>query len=410
MKLSFNDMLYAFSYALDCVEHEMLGVTTHHGKRVAYLCILMGKYLNLPETQLIDLGACAVLHDNALTEYIQAEYIKGINIYEEKQYFNKGAHCMMGERNMKKLPLCKEAQNAILYHHENADGSGPFGKTADETPLFAQLIHMADQIDANWDLSLINKRKYEKLMDFIAENKSILFSEKCVDTFFGAISYKEVVNLKDEQIEGLLGRSIKNTERDYSEKEIKDFAEIFGNIIDYKSKFTRKHSLGIAEKAAYMAKYYGYDDMAVAKMFFTGAVHDIGKLVVDKDILEKPDKLTEQEYKHIQNHAYYTYDILRKVKGFEDITKWAAHHHEKLNGKGYPFGKTADELGFNERLMACLDIYQALTEERPYKKGFPHDKSMQILRNMAKDGSLDGSIVEDIGKVYGNCLIKKFLK
>ncbi|QHI73223.1 HD-GYP domain-containing protein [Aminipila terrae] len=227
-----------------------------------------------------------------------------------------------------------------------------------------------------------------------------------MDTFQGAINYKEIANLQDEKIEGFLGASLKNTERDYSEREIKDFGEFFANIIDYKSKFTRKHSLGIAEKAAYMAKYYGYDDMDVAKMFLTGAVHDIGKLVVDKDILEKPDKLTEQEYKHIQNHAYYTYEILRKVKGLEDITKWAAHHHEKLNGKGYPFGKTADQLGFNERLMACLDVYQALTEERPYKKGFSHEKSMEILRKMVEDGSLDGSIVEDIGKVYGNCSIK----
>lgn len=406
MKLSFNDMLYAFSYALDCVEHDMIGVTTHHGKRVAYLCILMGKYLKLPEPQLIDLAACAILHDNALTEYIQAEYLKGVNIYEEKQYFNEGAHCILGEKNMDKVPLSIEAQNAILYHHENADGSGPFGKTAEQTPLFAQLIHMADQIDANWDLSFINQRKYQKLCDYIEENKDTLFSKQCVEAFHGAINYEELSVLKSDNIGQLLTQSIDNTERDYSEKELMDFALLFANIIDYKSEFTGHHSLGIAEKAACMSKHYGFDDITVTKMFVAGAVHDIGKLVIDKDILEKPDKLTEQEYEHIQNHAYHTYDILRKIKGFEDITKWAALHHEKLNGKGYPFGKKADELGFNERLMACLDIYQALIEERPYKKGLSHDKAMDILRKLVEDGSLDGEIVEEIGKVYGNCLIK----
>lgn len=406
MKLSFNDILYAFSYALDCVEHDMIGVTTHHGKRVAYLCILMGKFLKLPQTQLMDLAACAILHDNALTEYIQAEYFKGVNIYKEKQYFNEGEHCALGEKNMDKIPLCLEAQNAVLYHHENADGSGPFGKSAEQTPLFAQLIHMADQIDANWDLSFINQRKYQKLLDFIEQNKEKMFSDQCVEAFYGAVNYERLAALNNDNIELILAQSIDNTQRDYSEKELMDFALMFANIIDYKSEFTGHHSLGIAEKAAYMSKHFGFDDITVTKMFVAGAVHDIGKLVIDKDILEKPDKLTEQEYKYIQNHAYYTYDILRKIKGFEDITKWAALHHEKLNGKGYPFGKKADELGFNERLMACLDIYQALTEERPYKKGLSHDKTMDILRKLVEDGSLDGEIVEEIGKVYGNCLIK----
>lgn len=406
MKLSFNDILYAFSYALDCVEHDMIGVTTHHGKRVAYLSILMGKFLKLPQTQLMDLAACAILHDNALTEYIQTEYFKGVNIYKEKQYFNEGEHCALGEKNMDKIPLCPEAQNAVLYHHENADGSGPFGRSAEQTPLFAQLIHMADQIDANWDLSFINQRKYQKLLDFIEQNKDKMFSKQCVEAFYGAVNYEGLAALSNDNIELILAQSIDNTQRDYSEKELMDFALMFANIIDYKSEFTGQHSLGIAEKAAYMSKHFGFDDITVTKMFVAGAVHDIGKLVIDKDILEKPDKLTEQEYKYIQNHAYYTYEILRKIKGFEDITKWAALHHEKLNGKGYPFGKKADELGFNERLMACLDIYQALTEERPYKKGLSHDKTMDILRKLVEDGSLDGEIVEEIGKVYGNCLIK----
>ncbi|QAT43141.1 HD-GYP domain-containing protein [Aminipila luticellarii] len=402
MKLSFNDILYAFSYALDRVEHELIGVTTHHGKRVAWLCILMGRYLKMPESQLMDLSACAVLHDNALTEYIQSEYRKGIDIYKEKQHLNLGVHCIMGEKNIKKISLCPEAENAILYHHENADGSGSFGKTAEETPLFAQLIHMADQIDANWDLSVIDEQKYEQLLKFIDENKGILFSDQCVEVFHGAIHYQELVCLKSENLDGILGSCLKDTEREYTGEQIIDFAGMFANIIDYKSRFTRNHSLGIAEKAAHMARYYGYKEELVAEMFLTGAVHDIGKLVIDKDILEKPDKLTDREYKQIQNHAYYTYEILRKIKGFEEITKWASHHHEKLNGKGYPFGKTADELGFNERLMACLDIYQALTEKRPYKEGFSHERSMSILRKLVKDGSLDGSIVEDIEKVYGN--------
>ena len=83
---------------------------------------------------------------------------------------------------------------------------------------------------------------------------------------------------------------------------------------------------------------------------------------------------------------------MSQVDGFEDIRDWAALHHEKLNGTGYPFGKTADELNEQERIMACVDIYQALTEERPYKKGMSHEKTCDILDEMAEKGFVDADI------------------
>ena len=83
--------------------------------------------------------------------------------------------------------------------------------------------------------------------------------------------------------------------------------------------------------------------------------HDIGKMAVGNEILEKPDKLTDDEFSKMKNHAGYTYLILSEVNDFEEIRDWAAFHHEKLNGEGYPFGKTAAELNEPERIMACID-------------------------------------------------------
>ncbi len=102
----------------------------------------------------------------------------------------------------------------------------------------------------------------------------------------------------------------------------------------------------------------------------------------------------------MKNHAYYTHEILKNLKGMRDITDWASHHHEKLNGEGYPFGLAAKDLTQEERLMTCVDIYQALTEERPYKSGFPHQKTIQMMQEMAVKGELDMSIVEDINVVF----------
>lgn len=102
----------------------------------------------------------------------------------------------------------------------------------------------------------------------------------------------------------------------------------------------------------------------------------------------------------MKNHAYYTYEILNSIRGFEDICRWASYHHEKLNGKGYPFGKTGEELDEKERLMGCIDIYQALTEKRPYKEGMSHEGSINIMKDMAHNNFIDLKIVEDIDEVF----------
>ena len=157
----------------------------------------------------------------------------------------------------------------------------------------------------------------------------------------------------------------------------------------------------MAEKASLLAHYMGYDSVIVQKMYLAGALHDIGKMAVGNEILEKPDKLTDDEFSKMKNHAGYTYLILSEVNDFEDIRDWAAFHHEKLNGKGYPFGKTADELNEPERMMACVDIYQALTEDRPYKKGLSHEKTCDILDDMSQKGFIDSDISKTIRECFG---------
>ncbi|MDD2971074.1 MAG: HD domain-containing protein [Lachnospiraceae bacterium] len=401
MKLSFSDLLGSISYALDCVEHDLLGVTTYHSKRVAYLSVLLGKEMGMSDMELVDLAACAVLHDNALTEFVQEEYQKGIDVHDNEELDTKGQHCSLGERNVKDIPFHTNVENVVLYHHENADGTGAFGKMAVDTPMMAQLIHMADHIDAYLDLSFVDQKKYEKLLRFVRENEDVLFSRPCVESFRKIASLQMMQDMEGAKIDVLLAEQIPFDEREYTDAQIKAFATVFARIIDYKSNFTMHHSLGIAAKAEQMGHFYGYDPQICIKLYFAGAMHDIGKLVVDRDVLEKPAKLTEEEFKHIQNHAFYTYDILRKVHGLEDITSWASLHHEKLNGKGYPFGKTASELGHMERLMACIDIYQALTEDRPYKEGMSHEASMNILHDMVENGFIDGSIVSDLHTVFG---------
>lgn len=402
MKINFSDLLYAFSYGLDCVENQLVRVTTNHGKRVAWFCILLAKAMEIKKEELTDLAGYAVLHDNALTEYIKDEYEAGQDPGSELEGKKLGEHCIIGERNMKNLPFAHRVPGAILYHHEEADGSGPFGKKAKETPVFAQMIHMADTLDVVFQMGAMTPEKYERLCSYVKEHENIRYSAACVEAFFQGVTLEQLEEMNGKNVGELLRKEGDGGFHEYSNEEIHDICNFFARIIDYKSQFTRNHSLGIASKAEIIGRYYGWDEDKCTLMYLAGSVHDLGKLAVESNILEKPDKLTEKEFKQIQNHAYLSHWILSQVRGFEEITKWASHHHEKLDGTGYPFGRTAKELGFEERLMACLDIFQALTEPRPYKDGFSHEKTMKIMADMVKRGFIDGEITADLDKVFGH--------
>lgn len=213
---------------------------------------------------------------------------------------------------------------------------------------------------------------------------------------------EKIESMTNENIGSLLRECLPVPTQNYTIEQLLGVSKLFARIIDYKSKFTCNHSLGVAEKAKELAGFYHFDEDTQAKIYFAGALHDVGKLVVDTEILKKPDKLTEEEYQHVQYHALETYKILSSIEGLEEIAGWASFHHEKLNGSGYPFGKTAKELGKIERLMACIDIYQALLEKRPYKETMSHENAMILLRKMAKMGELDEGIVNDIDICFGS--------
>ena len=132
MKLDLTDMLYALSYALDKVETELLGIDNGHGKRVAYLSLLMGKEAGFSEDELRDFIGCCILHDNALTEFIHEELEKNETADFNNAVFNESRHSVIGEQNISLMPFSTDVKNIILYHHENADGSGAMGKNSSQ--------------------------------------------------------------------------------------------------------------------------------------------------------------------------------------------------------------------------------------------------------------------------------------
>ena len=393
MELDVLGLVAACSYALDCVETELVHVTSRHAKRVAYMSVCMAEQLGICGKDLQDLAVYALLHDNALTQYIQEELHS--NLTDMKELPRIGVHCSIGEENIQGFPFHTDVKNVILYHHENADGSGPFGKKSEEVPLFSRIIHLCDLLDQACCRKAFTTETWEWAKDVLQRIRGTMVDEECAEALERIFSEEYFLSLGGN-FEASLWNKVPRQKQELDFSQIKKLAGFFAKIVDYKSPFTSTHSIGVAERAEKLSRYMGFDEETVQKMYLAGALHDIGKVAVGNEILEKPDRLTDAEFAVMKHHAAYTYNILSEIDDFEEIRDFAAFHHERLDGTGYPFGKDASELNVQERMMACIDIYQALTESRPYKKGMSHERACEILKNMADKGWLDMDIIDKI--------------
>ncbi|HOG02735.1 MAG TPA: HD domain-containing protein, partial [Accumulibacter sp.] len=165
------------------------------------------------------------------------------------------------------------------------------------------------------------------------------------------------------------------------------------SIVDAKSHFTAAHSLGVAQLARYLGERVGLPADALAEVEVAGLMHDVGKLCVPDEIVDKPAPLTPLEFSVMERHSFETYQILRHIPGLEQVAEWAAFHHEALNGHGYPFRRSAERLSPEARIIAVADIFQALAQERPYRGRQRVEQIPHFLNAFVNQGVLDGDLV-----------------
>jgi HD-GYP domain-containing protein (c-di-GMP phosphodiesterase class II) len=157
----------------------------------------------------------------------------------------------------------------------------------------------------------------------------------------------------------------------------------FANIVDAKSPFTFNHSNGVANAAVAIARTLGLSRERTLFVRHAALLHDLGKLGVSNEILEKPGKLTPDEWAMLRLHPFYTWKILHGISTFEEMSEVAASHHEKLDGKGYFRGLTGEQLTLESRILAVADIFDALSARRPYRDALPLEKVFEIMRHEA---------------------------
>lgn len=258
--------------------------------------------------------------------------------------------------------------------------------------VFAEIIYLADKISMLIDPDAAALNQSEDICDTISDYADEEIHSEVVEAFLRTSS-KEFVWLELLHQPEICLNAISNANVVTLDQLI-EIAKFMSRIIDFRSQYTAMHSSGVAATAVRLAEILGMSEDECKMMMVAGYIHDIGKLKVPKKILEKKDALTDEEFNIVKEYAYYTELLLKDITGFEQIGRWAALHHEKLNGYGYPFGLKADDIPMGARIIAVADIFSAVAEIRSYRDGMSKEQVIYALREYVESSALSKYIVD----------------
>ena len=379
-EFSIFDFALCMSEAIDMV----YPLLNNHHKKVAYISYNIAKEMNLPDDELKDTVLAALLHDiGAFTIEERTEVITAL--FDDSAFDN---HSIMGYKLLRKFEPLLQAATIIKYHHASFDGD------SSEIPIGSYIVHLADRVSILLDEHKEILEQIPWIMESIDENRSMFHP----DTLAALHRLKGLeyfwIEACSFPVNYILPERMRFTKKIIDLETLRKFAKTVSHIIDYRSTFTSTHSSGVAAVALELTGIHGFSERECKMMEIAGYLHDLGKLAVSNDILEKNGALSYEEVNEMRKHTYYTYVALNKIKGLEHISTWAAYHHEKLNGNGYPFHIKGEDLSKLARIMAVADIFTAITEDRPYRLGMSSEETLRTLTNMVKSGAIDGGIVE----------------
>jgi putative nucleotidyltransferase with HDIG domain len=294
----------------------------------------------------------------------------------------------------------------ILYHHTPWEELRRLD-ISDRDKRMANLIFLSDRIDvlavAHYETDILLAR--EEVVKSITGYGDRYFDPSLVEVFQQAERSEAFwIALEDRHVTRYvwdMGRF--GSSEPLSIAQVKQLSLILAYIVDQKSPFTAQHSVRVAALARYLAETRGLPAEQCEKIEIAGLLHDLGKLHMPDIILEKAGPLNELERSIMNQHSYETFEILRHIKGLDEIANWAAFHHEGLNGAGYPFHPRERDLCVEARIIAVADVFQALVQDRPYRAGMQIGAVLAILEKFARSGKLDPEVVALAGQHADDC-------
>jgi putative nucleotidyltransferase with HDIG domain len=265
----------------------------------------------------------------------------------------------------------------IYYPDSDVGGEYPLDSNTDTTIGF--IFYTKDEAIDLSSLSITYKLKEEYLTGLTGTIFIACFSFWVV-LLIGYIVISIIINQYEKQLQT-------------KEKIITEAFEVFSNFVDAKDPYTHGHSDRVADYSEKIAKKLGMSDKECENIYWIAKLHDIGKCYVPDNILNKPSKLTDDEFKQIKEHTIKGSEMVKDFSSIPGITEGALYHHERYDGKGYPTGKKGEEIPYIARIICVADSYDAMNSDRVYRKKLSKDKIIDEL-NKGKGSQFDPNIVD----------------
>lgn len=416
-----SEVISALSYALDLTEGRPMG----HSVRACMIGMKLAAQIGMPVSEQGDLYYALVLKDagcssnsSRLYYIINADDIRAKGDLKTKDWTRTGweslhyalthvgtsmpfiqrvrkllqvaatqqrdscdlvkIRCERGAYIAQQLGFSAAISSAIFSLDEHWNGRGyPEGRRKADIPLFSRIANLAQTLEV-----FHNVRGPEAAIEAATRRSGRWFDPDLVKAAVSLSAHGELwAGLDSEDIiQETLAFEPEHRRMTANEETIDNICNAFAEIIDAKSPFTYRHSNGVADAALDIGQAFGMSSRDLRLLRRAALLHDVGKLSVSNAILESPNKLTDEEWKVVRDHPYYTFQILKRVPGFEELASEAAAHHEKLDGSGYWQGWTADQMSSFARILVVADIFDALRAKRPYRDSLPLDKVFAIMR------------------------------
>lgn len=367
----------------------------NHHMQVAYWAHQLAETLNWPDDQKFEIFVAGLFHD--IGAFSLKERLD-LLAFEDAM---PGEHAVAGSIILKTFePFAAIAELVKYHHHPWGHGQGAFQEGV-PVPAGSHLLHLADRVAVQISPDRPVLAQVSDICNTCAKGSGAVFVPEHIDALF-SMKHREYIWLDatSADIQLILKRSVSYPSREFSARQVVDFARFICRLIDFKSEFTATHSSGVAAVAVALAAVTGFSRSERRLFEIAGYLHDLGKLAIPSEIIDKKGKLSEQERFVMRSHVYLTYQTLEPFEVLHLVSQWGSLHQERLNGKGYPFGLGADDLPLGARIMAVADVFTALTEDRPYRKGMDADNARWVLQSLADKGELDDNLIASVLSHY----------
>ncbi|MDA8442623.1 MAG: HD domain-containing protein [Peptococcaceae bacterium] len=390
--IDLGEIFYSFSKSLDL---SLDGVTYHH-QSVALITAAIAENLDLSDFDRQTIFYSALVHDAGMNPRDELKYLLP---YEDT---HGSVHCKKGYEIFRHSKLTEDVARIILHHHDRWQDTIAWQNVASIVPLGSNIVYLADRVAVLCEAeSTCLLHRSQAIIQAIVANSGTKFNPVIVAAFLKAAAKEAFwLDLRSDFISEIVQARKPKQTMQVSPKILTNIAKCFSQVIDNKSPYTRDHSTKVALGAEYLGRKLGFIGYDLTFLRLAGYLHDLGKLAIPNEILDKPGQLSEAEFAIIKNHTYHSYYLLRNIPGFESVSIWGSQHHEKLDGSGYPHNLTGEHLSLGSRIMAVSDIFAALTEDRPYRDGLNKAQCLAILLDLSANNKIDSTVVALVEENY----------